>query len=228
LRYRVHGSLNPQTFLTVGRQSVDDLTKALNSIGKGFDSFDTVLDFGCGCGRTLRYLSRLPETSRVYGTDIDNEAIAWCRSNIPFGRFSANNPAPPLPFPAASFDLIYGISVFTHLDENYQFDWLKELKRVAKPGGILVLTAQGSRAQEIAAHQGYLSSTELNELRVTGFLFKSFATGKFKTDGLPDFYQVTFHSKPYVNEVWARFFTIRNYIEHGCNGYQDVVLLSNN
>ena len=226
LRYRVHGSLNPQTFLAVGRQSIDDLTKALNSIGKGFDSFDTVLDFGCGCGRTLRYLSRLAKTSRLYGTDIDPAAIGWCRSNIPFGRFVLNDATPPLPFPDGTFNLIYGISVFTHLDQNYQFAWLKELRRVVKPGGILLLTIHGDSARDVASRDGHISLAELTALREKGFLFKSFATGRFKTDGLPDFYQITFHTKAYISEVWARFFTIRSYIERGCS-YQDLVLLSN-
>jgi SAM-dependent methyltransferase len=227
LRYRVHGDFEGQSFVSRGRRCVDDLKDALKSMGKDFDSFGAVLDFGCGCGRTLRHLSNLPESSRLYGTDIDRQAIKWCRSNIPFGRFTLNQMTPPLPFADGTFDLIYGISVFTHLDQNYQFAWLKELKRVAQSGGILLLTVHGTVAQDVAAREGNLSLTELAALRETGFLYKSGETGKFKLDGLPDFYQAAFHTKLYVNEFWARFFTIRKYFEAGLNGHQDLVLLSN-
>jgi SAM-dependent methyltransferase len=226
LRYRVHGTLKPEHFSALGRMCVDDLNKALNFIGKNFESFSNVLDFGCGCGRTLRHLSNL-KGPRLYGTDIDRKAIQWCGSHIPFCRFTVNDAKPPLPFPADNFDLIYGISVFTHLDEDYQFAWIGELKRVAKSGAILLLTVHGTPAQEIALREGALSVTELTVIRKKGFLFKSGSTGTFKLDGLPDFYQTAFHTKAYLYGLWGKFFRIRGYLEGGLIGHQDLVVLSN-
>ena len=87
------------------------------------------LDFGCGCGRTLRWLTREWRDVSWHGTDVDAEAVGWCRSHLP-GRFEVNGPMPPLPFPNASFDLVLGVSVFTHLDEPVQRGWAAELRRV--------------------------------------------------------------------------------------------------
>ena len=227
LRFRVHGALDRDSFLNVGRKCAFDLKHSLSLIGKDLQDFNNVLDFGCGCGRVLRYLYDLPERCHIHGTDIDREAIEWCRTNLPRISFAVNNPRPPLQYPTGTFDLVYVFSVFTHLDEDYQFVWLTELKRVLKPGGILIATTNGAFAQELALHGGSFSPVDLETLQHEGFLFKTVCRGMFKRDGLPDFYQITYHTKQYVTEVWTKFFTIRHYMERGLNDHQDVVLLSN-
>ena len=69
--------------------------------------------------------------------------IAWCGKNIPSVAFKINNIAPPLDFEDDFFDVIYGISVFTHLSEELCYKWFHELIRVTKPGGIIFLTLSG-------------------------------------------------------------------------------------
>ena len=171
----------------MGRTCVEDLKNSLRLIGRDLYSFENVLDFGCGCGRALRHFHDHPLSFQMYGTDIDAEAIAWCRRKLPFVTFRVNDPLPPLPFAAGTFDLIYAVSVFTHLDEGHQLAWLKELKRVSKPGAILLLSAHGRFAQLRASHDGGLSPEDAESLRTKGLLFKVSETGRFKLDGLPDF-----------------------------------------
>src|SRR5215475_1045525 len=97
---------------------------ALRTIGKRINDFDNILDFGCGTGRVLRWFQDVTPRSQLHGCDINSEAIQWCVDNIPFAKFVNSDPVPPLPFPDHAFDLIYGISVLTHLDENFQQIWL--------------------------------------------------------------------------------------------------------
>src|ERR1043165_8053538 len=52
----------------------------------------------------------------------------------------------PLPYKDQMFDLIYSLSVFTHLSENHASQWLSEMNRVLKPGGILIITIHGLTA----------------------------------------------------------------------------------
>jgi ubiquinone/menaquinone biosynthesis C-methylase UbiE len=55
-----------------------------------------------------------------------------------------NGLEPPLIFGDESFDLVYAISVFSHLTAPLQIGWRNELRRVLRPGGLLLLTTQGS------------------------------------------------------------------------------------
>src|SRR6185437_10459243 len=59
-------------------------------------------------------------------------------------------PNRPLPFAEASFDLIITVSVLTHVDEPTQDRLLEELRRVARPGGTVLITTHGARALQRA------------------------------------------------------------------------------
>ncbi|MDX6513303.1 MAG: hypothetical protein QOE36_2807, partial [Gaiellaceae bacterium] len=102
----------------------------------------SLLDFGCGCGRVTRRWVDLhgPE---ICGSDRDERAIEWCRTNLPFARFERNGLEPPLAFDDARFDLVYALSVFTHLTADLQHRWIVELGRVIRPAGLLLLTTHG-------------------------------------------------------------------------------------
>jgi len=50
----------------------------------------------------------------------------------------------PTHYPQAYFDLIFGISVFTHLSAIQQTQWIDELARICKTGGILLVTTMGA------------------------------------------------------------------------------------
>jgi len=103
-----------------------------------------VLDWGCGPARITRHLSGLMQKAEIVGTDYNLDTVEWCRQNIPNALFHTNTINSQLPFPDDRFDLIIGISIFTHLSEiNHQF-WIKELYRVIGKGGIILLTTAGA------------------------------------------------------------------------------------
>ena len=143
LMWRVTSERDPVHFETSGRRSVEDLTRALSVVGAKLTDFKTVLDFGCGCGRIMRWLDELPPTVELHGVDVDAQAISWAAKHIPFARFSVNKALPPLEFPDGYFDLVFNHSVFSHLPEDYQDAWLAELNRVTSPKGLLLLSVGG-------------------------------------------------------------------------------------
>jgi SAM-dependent methyltransferase len=147
LVYLVAGHFNLRWFYETGLDHARLVRKVLATNGVDIESFDKLLDFGCGCGRVLRHWLDLPST-RVHGSDYSPRPIRWCRHSLPFAEFSTNDLAPPLPYPAAEFDFIYAVSVFTHLTEELQPQWVAELERVLNPGGFLLVTTKGSSRLE--------------------------------------------------------------------------------
>lgn len=102
-----------------------------------------VLDFGCGSGRVLRRFVELSETVELWGCDIDRASVEWLQANLsPPLRVLSNGTRPPLELLSEQFDLIYAVSVFTHLTEEWS-SWLLELRRLLKPDGLLVATFHG-------------------------------------------------------------------------------------
>lgn len=123
---------------TVRAEILDLLPESWSFEGK------RVLDFGCGAGRTLRhFLGEAAEGGSFYGCDIDAPSIAWLESNLsPPLQVFANEVKPPLPLEAESLDLIWAISVFTHIADQWPA-WLVELHRVLRDGGLLIATILG-------------------------------------------------------------------------------------
>lgn len=144
LRVRVAGTSDIGWFMESGRREADVIVRALEGVGAGMEDFDTILDFGCGCGRVTRHWAQLRGPT-IHGTDYNWELVRWCLENLEFGRFTVNGARPPLSYPDGAFDFVYAVSVFTHLSERLQLAWVKELRRLLRPGGYLLVTVQGDR-----------------------------------------------------------------------------------
>lgn len=91
-----------------------------------------ILDVGCGTGANLQMLS---EFGVAEGVDVSTEALEFCRargiSKVKQGA------AESLPFEDASFDLVTGLDVVEHLDDDEL--GLSEMRRVLRPRGRAVL-----------------------------------------------------------------------------------------
>jgi len=221
LRYRVHRALDASSFVEIGRETSDDLVSVLKATDKKPGEFSSVLDFACGCGRVLRHLHLHLTGASIRASDIDSEAIGWCQKNLSnIADFSLNDAMPPTQFDDNQFDLIYVVSLFTHLDEAAQFAWLNELKRILMPGGILVASIHGDSCTDACRPE------ELQTLKQTGFVYRIDHTGKLKLDGLPDTYQTTFHTREYVLDNWGKIMPVKNYLERGINNHQDAVIMT--
>ena len=203
-------------FLQSGHKAVADIESVLARHALTLSMFDKILDFGCGCGRVLRYLRPQSDAGeQPYGTDIDAEAIAWCQIHYDrYARFVVNSPAPPLDFPDDCFDFVYSISIFTHLPEEMQFAWLVELRRVVKPGGYLLFSFRGEN------HLAAIPSGEKSRMERDGFVYAK--TGA--TPGLPEFYQTAWHTPGYVRRRWGEFFEVIDIVPVAIDGQQDAVL----
>jgi SAM-dependent methyltransferase len=119
--------------------------------------YESVLDFGCGCGRVARQLiQQRPRPARYLGIDIHEGMIQWCQKNLapraPGFRFEHHNvynrglnPSGahenlPFPAPDRSVSLVNAWSVFTHVLEEQASHYLAECARVLRPDGFVHAT----------------------------------------------------------------------------------------
>jgi len=110
----------------------------------------TILDVGCGGGRTVARLAHAAPQGRVYGVDYSAESVAIARQTnadaIAQGRVTIEQASVShLPFPNATFDLV------TAVETHYYWPDLaadvREIGRVLGPGGQLVLIAETYRGR---------------------------------------------------------------------------------
>ena len=134
-------------FLAVGRQMADSIAAAAAHAGSPIEETEAVLDFGCGSGRVARHWAGL-QGPEIHGCDYNRELVAWCSANLPFLYATRNELEPPTPYVAGSFDLVYALSVFSHLSEPIQQAWIEEFRRILRPGGLLVASVLGEAARD--------------------------------------------------------------------------------
>jgi len=95
-----------------------------------------ILDIGCAAGGTLSHLTRWGD---VWGLDISPEAIALCRTwGIPEERLVLGDAENMNSFPDNQFDLITAVEILEHVERPGKA--LQEIRRVLKPGGLLIVT----------------------------------------------------------------------------------------
>jgi SAM-dependent methyltransferase len=154
-----------------------------------------VLDFGCGVAKTLRHFALEVERFELFGCDIDGASIDWLEQHhSSYASFARVQETPGLPWPDGHFDLVYAVSVFTHVTDEWA-SWLLELRRVLKPDGLLVATVLGAAMIEV--ERGGLweeDSIGMNVLR----------HGQDWEGGGP----TVFHSHWWIREHWGRAFEI--------------------
>ena len=219
LRYRVHRSFDIAEYEGTGRDVASSISQAFVAAGAALDGRD-VLDLGSGPGRVARWLKRLHPSMRLTCVDIDDEAVSWGQQHADdIARFMRGDAHPPSAFASGSFDAVYCISLFTHLDEPMQDAWLAEIRRLLRPGGLLLATTHGEFAT------GSCSEDELKSLQRDGIVFRTTGRRRIKLDGLPGFYQTTFHTRDYVEAHWSKSLQVVAYLPGGIQQHQDIVVL---
>jgi SAM-dependent methyltransferase len=179
------------------KQMLKDLALAGIDIGQIVD----VLDFGCGCGRFLAGWLVLEAYMRLSGCDYNPELVQWCKANLPGVSVRENQLGKPLPYPPDSFDLIYLISVMTHLTLREQQQLVSEFRRVVRPGGYVYVTFHGE-----PFYEQLFARVENGEeqFRKTGFLI-----GADEKEGTNDCW--TLQSPENVIDLFQGFTLIKHF-----------------
>jgi ubiquinone/menaquinone biosynthesis C-methylase UbiE len=134
----------------------------------------TILDAGCGGGRTLSKLAERATQGKVYGVDYSEESVAVSKrtnaSWIETGRVEVRLASvSQLPFPAGMFDLVTAVE--THFWWSSLPSDMREIFRVVKPGGKLIVIAEvykGANTTVSRLAEKYAPQTGMTLLDVAG------------------------------------------------------------
>ncbi|WP_249011775.1 bifunctional 2-polyprenyl-6-hydroxyphenol methylase/3-demethylubiquinol 3-O-methyltransferase UbiG [Conexibacter sp. DBS9H8] len=234
LRARV-GAPGAQEFASGGAAAADALlAAAAEALGERSAALAGVLDFGCGSGRVLGEMIRRGVGEHRVGVDVDAEAIAWAEAHLPGARWLASSANPPLPLVGERFDLIYSVSVFSHLDAVAQDAWLTELAGTLAPGGVALLSVHGATALE-AFRSGAVATAWCppEALRGRGPLAADelwsvpYVHSRWNRGDLPGVgagYGLSFHGPEYLRAHWGRFLAVEAILPRAISGWQDLVV----
>lgn len=212
LAYLVAGHFDQERFFKDGLLGAKCIQSILETNNLEIDTFDTVLDFGCGCGRILRHWQKL-NGPKFYGCDYNRRLVKWDNETLSFADIRLNGEASRLDFEDNKFSFIYAISVFTHMREEVQNFWVEELTRILSPGGYLLITVHGTtRLHEMS----FLERQRFDDGQLV--LRNEFHSGENKC--------AAFHPERYVREKLCRNLKVVDFIPGGAkDANQDAFLL---
>lgn len=151
------------------------LGRALEEAGRDWDDVKACLEVGCGYGRIVRELCRVLPARAISVCDVIDEGACFTAEEFGVRKLPVvERLAPEI---REAFDLVYLLSVYTHLDRTFIEANLASVASLLKPGGVLVFTTHGKQSAEKAEiyDQYWLDKTKLNtELDRTGFFYERY------------------------------------------------------
>jgi SAM-dependent methyltransferase len=222
-----------RAFIESGREAARELEKALGAAGLTFPDLGSVLDFGCGAGRVLPHVATLATGASCSGCDVNRPAVEWARRHRPEHRWEVSRFTPPLPFEDESFDLVYSISVFSHIDEELQDRWLEEIDRVLRPSGVVLLSVHGPHAFDLfrsgqaSTRWTDRSAFSRGPLQEGEFVFVPYGRSAWIRTELPGVegeFGLAFHAERYVQQRWSRAFEVIQVLPRAMTAWQDIVV----
>ncbi len=200
-----------------------------------------VLDFGCGVGRQLLHFCRDYPSPTYYACDVQPRSVDFIRRAYPHVIAYTSGFAPPLAYDDNHFDMVYSVSVFSHLHPDDHVPWLRELSRIVRPGGYAFLTIEGATAVgRRMAKKVWRENPEkgVAVLERDGVRFAEYADlewhkahedDKFtgaKYAGITGSYGSTAMTPEYVREHWSGAgFEVKSVVEGVIDRRQDAVVL---
>jgi ubiquinone/menaquinone biosynthesis C-methylase UbiE len=170
------------------RQIIPPVTRFVRAAGNARPI--RLLDIACGTGRTLHQLGQTHPDLRFYGVDLSPAYVQLARkrlADLAEVALAVEN-AEALPFADATFDVATSVYLFHELPRNARRNVAREMFRVVRPGGLLVIedSAQLTESAELQAalrsfpgefhepfYADYLEDDLAELLREAGFAIES-------------------------------------------------------
>ena len=210
--------LSPDHYVLSGLDTAHRIQGIIEAHGDGKGPL-RMLDWGVGTGRVAVPLKRLLRPDdEIVGADVDTFNVDWCAENLTDIEVIASGLYPPLPYEDERFDVIYGISVVTHLMPATIDSWLRELRRLLRPGGLCILTTHGDH------HLLTRKLTEGQALDLAEQGISSRQPDRAIDLVEPSYYRSTIELRQHVMENWSQIMPVVAYLPMAAR-IQDFVVL---
>lgn len=197
-------------YLRSGKMAFASIKRTLEKNNIDLGCIEETLEFGCGTGRIMWYWKE-KYNKNVCGTDYNKDLVSFCRQKRL--EVKKNKLAPPLDYDGGQFDLVYANSVFTHLSEEIQKEWMEELRNKTKRAGYVYITLHGESRKNM-----------MNEKERKKFDSGDIVVQKPNRSGTN--ICAAFHPKSYVMGEFSEGFDVVDHIERGArHANQDIYLL---
>jgi 2-polyprenyl-3-methyl-5-hydroxy-6-metoxy-1,4-benzoquinol methylase len=147
-----------------------------------------ILDYGCGDGKYFPYfISKGIKREMIFGLEVSHERALRCQK-IGWENVVVIEPDSFLQFEDHTFDIINFMEVIEHIPENLGYSTVKELTRVLRPNGVMLIATPNYPIKRFYDFSDALFHKKWERLRddpthVTFYSYKSLATllpGHFK------------------------------------------------
>jgi SAM-dependent methyltransferase len=132
-------------YLADGWRTLSELVLLLERAGRRLTACGRVLEFASGHGRFTRHLVKALGPERVTVSDVVPQAVAFSTAHLGVQGFVSTSDPAALRWPGR-YDLVFVLSLFSHLPRSTWSAWLERLWEAVAPGGVLVFTTHGDFA----------------------------------------------------------------------------------
>lgn len=141
-----HSSRNPlRDYLADGWRTLSELMLLLEAVDKPLLKMPRVLEFASGHGRFTRHLVKALGATRVVVSDVVPSAVEFSRDTFGVGGFVSTSVPEEVQWPG-QYELVFVLSLFSHLPRSTWARWLSVLYEAVAPGGLLVFSTHGLKA----------------------------------------------------------------------------------
>ncbi|KFJ11093.1 methyltransferase domain protein [Delftia acidovorans] len=145
--FRGHpSSVNPlRDYFADGWRTLSELMLLLEAVDKPLLRTASVLEFASGHGRFTRHLVKALGAERVTVSDIVVDAVDFSQQTFGVKGFASASVPEQVRWPQ-QYELVFVLSLFSHLPRSTWTRWLQVLRDAVAPGGLLVFSTHGMKA----------------------------------------------------------------------------------
>jgi SAM-dependent methyltransferase len=99
----------------------------------------SILDFGSGIGNSTPFFRRYFPAAQLAGADVSERSLEVAESRFPGMATGLRIKGERIPVSDGTFDMSFSACVFHHIPHEEHIYWLRELLRITRPGGMLVI-----------------------------------------------------------------------------------------